>query len=89
MTALYLGIEYLREYLHLPPEIVPATLKRQPKADTRARPRAAEPRSPSGREADRDQYRRGGMDAKPAGAGSDFQPEFVSIWFSITHITNQ
>lgn len=66
----------MREYLHLPPEIVPATLKRQPKTDTRARPRAAEPRSPSGREADRDQYRRGGMDAKPAGAGSDFQPEF-------------
>ena len=35
-----LGIEYLREYLHLPPEIVPATLRRQPKADAgRARPR--------------------------------------------------
>lgn len=23
------GIEYLRDFLHLPPEIVPATLKRQ------------------------------------------------------------
>merc|ERR1712141_50488 len=70
------GIQYLREYLHLPPEIVPATFKRQPKTDSRARPRASEPRSPSGREADRDQYRRGGMESKPAGAGSDFQPEF-------------
>eukprot|EP00112_Aurelia_sp_Birch-Aquarium-sp1_P010120 Seg2177.2 transcript_id=Seg2177.2/GoldUCD/mRNA.D3Y31 product="40S ribosomal protein S10" pseudo=true protein_id=Seg2177.2/GoldUCD/D3Y31 len=72
------GIEYLREYLHLPPEIVPATLRRQPKADTtRARPRATEPRSPGGREADRDQYRRGGpMEGKPAGPGGDFNPEF-------------
>merc|ERR1712095_129147 len=25
------GIQYLRDYLHLPPEIVPATLKRQAK----------------------------------------------------------
>ena len=84
MAYIHLGIEYLREYLHLPPEIVPATLKRQPKTDSRARPRAAEPRSPSGREADRDQYRRGGMESKPAGAGSDFQPEFVSTLFVVT-----
>merc|ERR1712189_109388 len=49
------GIEFLRKELHLPPEIVPATLRRQPKPDTaRARPRASEPRSPSGRESDRD-----------------------------------
>lgn len=33
------GIQYLRDYLHLPPEIVPPTLKRQTKTDTvRARP---------------------------------------------------
>eukprot|EP00795_Rhopilema_esculentum_P011649 gene11649-21894_t len=72
------GIEYLREYLHLPPEIVPATLRRQPKADSgRARPRATEPRSPSGRESDREQYRRGGQgEGKASGAGSDFNPEF-------------
>ena len=31
------GINYLREYLHLPPEIVPATLKRTVKPDARAR----------------------------------------------------
>merc|ERR1712033_125742 len=54
------GIQYLRDYLHLPPEIVPATLKRQ------ARPEAARPRpkGPDGPRApmseDRSQYRRGG-----------------------------
>merc|ERR1712098_604298 len=31
------GIQYLRDYLHLPPEIVPATLKRQPQRETRPR----------------------------------------------------
>ncbi len=36
----FAGIEFLRKELHLPPEIVPATLRRQPKPDTaRARPR--------------------------------------------------
>eukprot|EP00794_Sanderia_malayensis_P018245 gene18245-20065_t len=71
------GIVYLREYLHLPTEIVPATLRRAPKSESaRARPRAAEPRSPSGRESDRDQYRRGQMEGKSAGAGADFNPEF-------------
>ena len=32
------GIQYLRDFLHLPPEIVPSTLKRQARAET-ARPR--------------------------------------------------
>ena len=37
------GIQYLRDYLHLPPEIVPTTLKRQ--ATKEARPaRTAAPR---------------------------------------------
>ena len=35
------GIQYLRDYLHLPPEIVPSTLKRQ------TRPEAARPRPKS------------------------------------------
>merc|ERR1711928_147780 len=35
------GIQYLRDYLHLPPEIVPATLKRQARPDARPRPSAA------------------------------------------------
>merc|ERR1712202_99409 len=34
------GIQYLRDYLHLPPEIVPATRKRQPKTESRTRPSA-------------------------------------------------
>merc|ERR1711879_389142 len=34
------GISYLRSYLHLPPEIVPSTLKRQVRPDARARPSA-------------------------------------------------
>ena len=32
------GIQYLRDFLHLPPEIVPATLRRQTKTEA-ARPR--------------------------------------------------
>ena len=32
------GIQYLRDFLHLPPEIVPATLRRQMRPET-ARPR--------------------------------------------------
>ncbi|CEG71803.1 hypothetical protein CU097_015181 [Rhizopus azygosporus] len=64
------GIDYLREYLHLPQEIVPATLKKT------ARPASAprrtfggdrEGRAPRG---DRDNYRR------KEGASGDFKPEF-------------
>ncbi|CRK90552.1 CLUMA_CG004256, isoform A [Clunio marinus] len=69
------GIEYLRQYLHLPPEIVPSTLKRTARSET-ARPRATGPRSdgPKGGE-DRQAYRRApgqGQDKKAdvgAGAG--------------------
>merc|ERR1712211_198600 len=35
------GIQYLRDFLHLPPEIVPATLKRQAPRETRPRASAA------------------------------------------------
>ncbi|KAI4486269.1 hypothetical protein M0802_012413 [Mischocyttarus mexicanus] len=53
-------IEYLREFLHLPPEIVPSTLTRQVRSET-SRPRpAAEPRSEVSRPTeDRAGYRRG------------------------------
>uniref|UniRef100_A0A1B6CFJ7 Plectin/eS10 N-terminal domain-containing protein n=1 Tax=Clastoptera arizonana TaxID=38151 RepID=A0A1B6CFJ7_9HEMI len=60
------GIRYIRDYLHLPAEIVPATLKRQSRPET-ARPRPTQPRG-EGRTRtaeDRDQYR------KAPGAGSD------------------
>lgn len=80
------GIEYLRQYLHLPPEIVPSTLKRTLRSET-ARPRAA-PRSdmPKSGE-DRQSYRRapgaGGQDKKAdvgAGAGD---LELVSFSFEL------
>lgn len=68
------GIEYLRQYLHLPPEIVPATLKRTARSEA-ARPRAA-PRSEGPKSGeDRQAYRRNpgqGQDKKAdvgAGAG--------------------
>lgn len=62
------GIEYLRGYLHLPPEIVPSTLKRQTRSET-TRPRpAAGARSEASRPTeDRAGYRRG--PGGPAGPG--------------------
>ncbi|XP_039247856.1 small ribosomal subunit protein eS10-like [Styela clava] len=71
------GIQYLRDYLHLPPEIVPATLKRQTRpVDVRARPKVDEPRRAYSGAGDREAYRRGGQgDRAPdkkadAGAGT-------------------
>merc|ERR1712055_480370 len=78
------GIQYLRDFLHLPPEIVPATLKRQ------TRPDAGRPRPKTGGEAggarppmgeDRAAYRKGGppggMDKKAeAGAGANTDIQF-------------
>lgn len=67
------GIEYLRSYLHLPPEIVPATLKRATRSEA-PRPRAAAvSRSDAKGGEDRQAYRRapGGADKKAeAGAGA-------------------
>ena len=71
------GIQFLRDALHLPPEIVPATLKRQtrPEAARAPRPKGADggPRAQMGE--DRAAYRReggpGGIDKKgEAGAGA-------------------
>ncbi|GLV35659.1 Ribosomal protein S10b [Carabus blaptoides fortunei] len=68
------GIEYLRTYLHLPPEIVPATLKRQTRPETsRPRPTVGGPRSETSRPAeDRTAYRRtpGGAPDKKADVGA-------------------
>jgi len=77
------GIQYLRDYLHLPPEIVPATLKRQTRPEaSRPRPKEGERGErrggPPGSE-DRSTYRRapGGTDKKgEAGAGTDTQFQF-------------
>jgi len=73
------GIQYLRDYLHLPPEIVPATLKRQTRPEaSRPRPKAeGGPRAPMGE--DRQAYRRGAPGAPDkkgeagAGANTSFQ----------------
>nr|XP_023654726.1 40S ribosomal protein S10-like [Paramormyrops kingsleyae] len=78
------GIQYLRDFLHLPPEIVPATLRRQTRPETaRPRPKALDGERPARLargEADRDTYRRSaappGADKKAeagAGASADFQ----------------
>merc|ERR1712165_603229 len=74
------GIQYLRDYLHLPPEIVPATLKRQARTDARSRPTQAASSGGFGgdkMDSDRAAYRRapgaanGGADkAGAAGPGS-------------------
>ena len=64
------GIQYLRDYLHLPPEIVPATLKRQAQRETRPRGSAG-PRAGAGgvaKEADREAYRKAGDGGDKAGA---------------------
>ncbi|KAF4524537.1 hypothetical protein B566_EDAN002810 [Ephemera danica] len=69
------GITYLRDFLHLPAEIVPATLKRQTRPEA-ARPRPAAPRSEGSKMTeDRAAYRKapgvGGPDKKAdVGAGA-------------------
>ncbi|CAF0842157.1 unnamed protein product [Brachionus calyciflorus] len=69
------GIQYLREYLHLPAEIVPSTLKKPVKPEARAK-KTEGPAKPAeeGAPTDREQYRRapeaGGDKKGEAGAGS-------------------
>ena len=69
------GIRYLRDYLHLPPEIVPSTLKKSARPDPRPRASAG-PRSFGGDKPQdgRGEYRRtggaGADKAADAGAGS-------------------
>ena len=68
------GVEYLREWLHLPAEIVPATHKKaaRPPRPAQVRPGGGEEggayRPPRG---DRGDYRK-----KEGGAPSDFRPQF-------------
>ncbi|KAK8599823.1 hypothetical protein V6N13_060361 [Hibiscus sabdariffa] len=81
------GIEFLRTYLNLPSEIVPATLKKQAKPAGRPMgPSGDRPRGPprfgdgERRFGDRDGYRggpRGGGDfGDKGGAPADYQPSF-------------
>uniref|UniRef100_A0A4W5RIC6 Ribosomal protein S10 n=1 Tax=Hucho hucho TaxID=62062 RepID=A0A4W5RIC6_9TELE len=82
------GIQYLRDFLHLPPEIVPATLRRQMRPET-ARPRPKGMEGERGERparfnrdgGDRDNYRRsaappGGDKKAEAGAGSATEFQF-------------
>lgn len=65
------GIDFLRGFLHLPDEIVPATLKKQAAIPTR-------PAAPGN-------FGRGRFDKeKSVGPSAEFNPEFVSGWFSVT-----
>ncbi|EGW08573.1 40S ribosomal protein S10 [Cricetulus griseus] len=77
------GIQYLRDCLHLPPEIVPATLHRSSRPETgRPRPKGPESERPARftrGEADRDTYRRAAMPPgadKKAEAGAGPATEF-------------
>merc|ERR1711962_1906489 len=81
------GIQYVRDFLHLPPEIVPATLRKATKPsegrfqrDQRVQ-RGGQGGPPRDRDGgDRDAYRRegGSGDARmdKGGAGDNFKPEF-------------
>ena len=60
------GIQFLREFLHLPAEIVPATLKKPSRPEWRPRSMHQRPEGPLASDGSRDAYRRAG-----AGAGPD------------------
>jgi len=68
------GIQYLRDYLHLPPEIVPATLKRQAPRETRPRAGGAPRSGGIAKEADREAYRKAGEGDKAGAAGPGSAP---------------
>lgn len=81
------GIEYLRIFLHLPPEIVPATLRRSVRPETVRRGTVGRPEGPARSAEDRSAYRRaptgapGGVDKKadvgPGSAGVEFVSSFM------------
>ncbi|KAJ7914855.1 Plectin/S10 domain-containing protein [Mycena leptocephala] len=70
------GVEYLREWLHLPAEIVPATHKKaaRPPRPAGVRPGGGEGayRAPRG---DRDDYRK----KEGGGAPGEFRPQFAGV----------
>ncbi|CAL4084698.1 unnamed protein product [Meganyctiphanes norvegica] len=68
------GIQYLRDYLHLPAEIVPATLKKPSRPEGRPRPMHQRPEGPRS-EGSRDAYRRApGAPDKTGDAGVGSAP---------------
>uniref|UniRef100_A0A2R9AF11 Small ribosomal subunit protein eS10 n=1 Tax=Pan paniscus TaxID=9597 RepID=A0A2R9AF11_PANPA len=79
------GIQYLCDYLHLPPEIVPATLRRRHPETGRPLPKGLKGEQPARLtrwEADRDTYRRsavppGANKKAESGAGSATEFQFT------------
>jgi small subunit ribosomal protein S10e len=72
------GIEYLRNFLHLPEEIVPATLKKPrtaPRQEGERGPRGA----PGGPRGGRPFAESG--EKKVGGPAADFKPDFVRVIF--------
>ena len=59
------GIQFLREFLHLPAEIVPATLKKPSRPEWRPRSMHQRPEGPLASDGSRDAYRRAGPGAGP------------------------
>ena len=57
------GIQFLREFLHLPAEIVPATLKKPSRPEWRPRSMHQRPEGPLASDGSRDAYRRAGPGA--------------------------
>ncbi|CAM8959188.1 hypothetical protein QQ045_005846 [Rhodiola kirilowii] len=78
------GIEFLRTYLNLPADVVPATLKKstRPSGRPMGGPGGDRPRGPSRFEGerprfgDRDGYRAGPTGGEKEGAPADYQPGF-------------
>jgi len=73
------GLSYLREWLHLPAEIVPATHVKQQRSNVPPRGMGGDERRGPRREGgDREGYRRrfDGAGGKEGGAPGEFRPEF-------------
>jgi len=68
------GVEYLREWLHLPAEIVPATHKKAARPPRPAGIRAGGEGAYRAPRPDRDEYRK-----KEGGAPSEFRPQFAGV----------
>lgn len=67
------GVEYLREWLHLPAEIVPATHKKAARPPRPAGIRAGGEGAYRAPRPDRDEYR------KKEGAPGEFRPQFAGV----------
>eukprot|EP00020_Sapocribrum_chincoteaguense_P010040 CAMPEP_0170738456 /NCGR_PEP_ID=MMETSP0437-20130122/4654_1 /TAXON_ID=0 /ORGANISM="Sexangularia sp." /LENGTH=152 /DNA_ID=CAMNT_0011076879 /DNA_START=54 /DNA_END=512 /DNA_ORIENTATION=+ len=72
------GVEYLREYLHLPSEIVPKTLMAGPAHGERSDARRERgDRGDRGDRADRGRGRGGDAGKKQSGPGANWKPNFA------------